>query len=166
MILGCIAFFYCGISIWLATDNTIGTWKFLIFFFFVFGFGRGAFENTNKAIVASYYKDSSKGDKDAAFASIYFSSGISAAISYATFRYMPQSQLVAFMTVIPIIALLCFHLSYDKYLYEKNQNQNHNQLLTSTTAPLPSDNNSGNDSGSGSGSGVQDRYPTEKTDSV
>ena len=117
MLVGALSFFYGGLSVWLTSDTTIGTWNFLGLYFFVFGFGRGAWESTNKVVVAAFFKHDNQ-LRDASFATIYFTSGLAGAIAYLGFHRMNKGALVAINTFVPAIALLCFHLSYDDYAHE------------------------------------------------
>jgi len=117
MLFGACAFSYAGLSVWVASDAAVGTWGFLIPYFIIYGFGRGAWESTNKVILAAYFKDDNN-RKDAGFAAIYFTSGLAAAIAYVSFRHLSKGQLVAINSFMPAIAALCFHLSYDQYTHE------------------------------------------------
>jgi len=117
MLFGASAFFYSGMSVWIASDAAVGTWGFLIPYFCVYGLGRGAWESTNKVVLAAYFKDDNN-MKDAGFAAIYFTSGLAAASAYVSFRHLTKDQLVAINTFMPAIAALCFHLSYDQYMHE------------------------------------------------
>ena len=120
LIFGAFAFLYCGLSVMFTSNTTIGTWNFLGVFYWIFGFGRGAWESTNKATVASYFKTEPH-MKDAAFAAIYFASGIAAATAYASFPYMSKGQIVTLCSFTPALAMLCFHLSYDTHTHEADE---------------------------------------------
>ena len=108
---------YAGLSVWVASDAAVGTWGFLVPYFMIYGLGRGAWESTNKVVLAAYFKDDND-LKDAGFAAMYFMSGLAAAIAYVSFRHLSKGQLVAINSFVPAIAALCFHLSYDQYTHE------------------------------------------------
>jgi hypothetical protein len=163
MIGGGVSFLLVGLAVFMGKHN-LGTWGTLVFYFFIYGFGRGAWENTNKGIVAEYFGEkeeekapikgsggnggnrgssSNSGGKSnttgidgvpddnnnsnnnsimsasftitttqSAFASVYFTSGLSAAIGFASYSSMTPDQIAVLNTFMPIFAMICFHKSY------------------------------------------------------
>ena len=183
MILGGVSFLFAGFSAVLLDENTVSKddlWAFLVFYFLIYGLGRGVWESTNKAIVAEYFPDkdvvevtsyneeqenssssnsgsssssnsnsnsNSKSNsnssvdtnlnhgtgtncmnlRDAAYAAVYFTSGLTGAIAYLSFRYMTKGQLIALNTIVPIVALYCFHRSYSLHMEDKQQERERQQ---------------------------------------
>ena len=48
----------------------------------------------------------------AAYASVYFTSGLSAAVGFASYDSMQKYQIALLNVFIPILAAICFHASY------------------------------------------------------
>lgn len=71
---------------------------------------RGAWENTNKAVIAEYFHESSV--RNAAFAMAYFSSGFAGAFGYLFFKFMGRLELGAVNLAVSALAILCYHLSF------------------------------------------------------
>ena len=153
MLMGAAAFLLSGLALMLPT-TTLGSWPLLIFYFIVYGFGRGAWENTNKAVVADYFGglrglgDQGEGEEgeevehppghsdtaslpfvrtsvQSAYASIYFTSGLSAAIGYASYASMTQGQIATMNIFIPVFAAIAFDASYRVHEAQKVVAQNY-----------------------------------------
>ena len=150
MLVGAAAFLLCGLALLLPV-TTLGSWPLLVFYFIIYGFGRGAWENTNKAVVADYFGESSSYVEEegedvehpsghsgrlsaavvqmsvqSAYASVYFTSGLSAAIGYASYASMSQGQIAALNIFVPISAAIAFHASYR--VHEAQESASHNYL--------------------------------------
>lgn len=109
MIFGCLAFLFTGLSVLVLTNEQIGNWGFLSAYFILHGAARGIFESTNKAVVSEYFHDEES--RDVAFAAIYFTSGISGALGFICYQFMTRTQLALLNTILPVIALVCYHIS-------------------------------------------------------
>ena len=92
-----------------SSDAALGSWTFVVPYFLVWGAGRGAWESTNKATIAEYFANDPI--RDAAFASVYFASGLSGAFGYFFYKHMTRFQMAALNTVMPLIAMVSYHLS-------------------------------------------------------
>jgi hypothetical protein len=114
MLTGGLSFFLVGILAYLP-KAVMAQWGFLFFYFVIYGFGRGAWENTNKAVIAEYFPK--KKMREVAYASIYFTSGLSAAIGYCSYQYMTIEQLATLNTFVPLIAMGAYHFSYRYHQY-------------------------------------------------
>lgn len=138
---GSLSFFITGLALYMDTD-TLASWATLVFYFMIHGFARGAWENTNKAMIAEYFKEMKTNNTvpvdrgndgisrregegephreqrftvtstQSAYASVYFTSGLSAAIGFASYSSMTQSQIAALNVFMPLFAALCFDSSY------------------------------------------------------
>ena len=130
MLLGAAAFLLSGLAL-LLPMTVLASWSVLVFYFIIYGFGRGVWENTNKAVVAEYFGEQTgenlgrpsgqvdsvtlphfRASLQSAYASIYFTSGLSAAIGYASYASMSQSQMAALNIIVPISAWITFDMSY------------------------------------------------------
>lgn len=140
---GSVSFLLTGLALYMNTD-TLASWATLVFYFMIHGFARGAWENTNKAMIAEYFGEKStsatvpaslgndgisrkEGESQqeqgqgrrftvtttqSAYASVYFMSGLSAAIGFASYSSMKQHQIAVLNIFMPIFAALCFDASY------------------------------------------------------
>jgi MFS family permease len=71
------------------------------------------------AVVAEYFPDPS--ERNAAYATIYFSSGFAGAIGYLLFNFVPVKGILVLNAIVAVAAILCFHLSY--VLHKKNKGE-------------------------------------------
>lgn len=110
MMFGGICFFLAGFPLLVASDQQIAHWGYLVVYFIIHGAARGAWESTNKATITEYFPSGKY--QDAAFAAVYFTSGLAGAVGFLFYQYMSRSQLAILNTVVPIIAMLCYHKSY------------------------------------------------------
>jgi MFS family permease len=110
MVLGAIGFTSAGLPLLFYSDASLAKWQFLVPYFILHGAARGAWESTNKAVVAEYFPRES--ERNAVFASVYFTSGLAGAIGFYCYQYMTRSQMVLLNTIVPVVALVCYHYSY------------------------------------------------------
>ena len=118
MVTGCACFLYQGLSLLLLSDDFIAQWTYLVPFYLVHGVTRCIFENTNKALITDYFV--AVKEKEIAFAAIYFASGLSAAFAFCFYQYMDRFTIAIINTIAPIVAVLCYHLSYMEYSNKRN----------------------------------------------
>ena len=151
--IGGAAFLYSGLSVLVTASDTVGTWNFLGVFYCIYGFGRGAWESTNKATLALYFKDNHE-LKGAGFAAAYFAAGFSECLGYGFFRYCHKSVISTICTVAPIIAMVSFHYSYKSHAVDAMRTAA--AMAETTAASFNSGNLSsrGNAGGSGALSGL------------
>ena len=88
------------------------------------GAARGVWENTNKSVIAEYFPESS--DRQAAFAMVYFSSGLAGAMGYLLFKWMSRSALAWLNIVASCLAIICYHWSYILFQRQCQQRANNN----------------------------------------
>ncbi len=148
MMVGGAAFLYTGLSVLVTTSDTVGTWNFLGVFYCIYGFARGAWESTNKAILALYFKDKPE-LKDAGFAAAYFAAGFSGCLGYGFFRYCHKSVISTICTVVPFIAMVSFHYSYKSHAVDTMRSAA--AMAKSTTSSFNSGAFSSRDTAGGSG---------------
>ena len=109
MMFGGLCFFFAGFPLLVASDEELGHWSYLVIYFIVHGAARGAWESTNKATISEYFP--SGRFQDVAFAAVYFTSGLAGAVGFLFYQYMTRNQLAILNTVVPIIAMICYHRS-------------------------------------------------------
>lgn len=109
MIFGGICFFFAGFPLLIFSDETIANWGFIVLYFAIHGAARGAWENTNKAVISEYFRSAKV--RDVAFASVYFTSGFAGAIGYLAYQYMSRWQSAILNIIVPTIAVISFYWS-------------------------------------------------------
>ncbi len=133
MVAGGVCFACAGLPLLFFSDRTIGQWAFLVPYFAVHGAARGIWENTNKAVVAEYFApDGTAAElRDAAFAAVYFTSGLAGAFGYLFFKFMSRGQLAALNICVSVAAIAAYHFSWRQFLHEarecKSNSQSHAQ---------------------------------------
>lgn len=136
MLLGGGCFVFGGLSVLCLTDAQMSSWPFLTSYFVIYGAARSAWESTNKAVVAQYFDRDDK-LKDSAFAAVYFMSGLAGAFGFFFYKFMTRTQLAAINTVVPLVALACYHFSHihaPEHLGEEEQGV----VTESTETPMTS----------------------------
>jgi len=108
MVFGAICMGFCGFITYLVSDDTLGTWGWIIPYLMVFGMGRGAWENTNKAVIADLYVDAPH-LSTSAFANVNFNSGISGAFAYVVFEYAGRNVMSTVVVVSAVLAMGGFY---------------------------------------------------------
>lgn len=139
MIFGALCFCLSGLAPLLLTDEELANWYLIVTYYCAHGAARGCWENTNKAVVAEYF--SNEDARETAFATIYFTSGLSGATGFYFYKYLKREQLVWINTLVPLIALMSYH--YSDYLFHLN--------CTSTDTDSSSNSNISTNSSSSSG---------------
>eukprot|EP01031_Cornospumella_fuschlensis_P033034 gene33034-39962_t len=110
MILGGLCFCIGGVMLVVLSDEELAAWPVIITYYVIHGAARGVWENTNKAMVSIYF--SQPDTRDAAYASIYFTSGLAGALGFIFFQFMTKLEIAGFNVAIALLAIGCFHLSY------------------------------------------------------
>lgn len=129
MLFGGCCFVFGGLSVLLLTDEQMSSWPFLVCYFLVYGAARSAWESTNKAVVAEYF-DADDKLKDSAFAAVYFMSGLAGAFGFFFYKFMDRTQLASINTIVPLVALICYHHShtYVAGIAQENPRESSNHL--------------------------------------
>lgn len=110
MMFGGCCFAFSGIALLVLSDSEIAHWSVVLLYYAIHGAARGVWENTSKAVVADYFH--AEKERETAYAAVYFTSGLAGAVGYATFQFMGRIPLAIVNTVVPIVALICYHMSY------------------------------------------------------
>lgn len=116
MIFGCVCLAFGGFICYFLSDALLGTWGWIIFYLFIYGLGRGVFENTNKAVVADIYSKSNQ-HITSAYASVAFASGFSGAIGYFTFSHSTRDAMITLVFVSACVAMgtyIASHIAHKK----------------------------------------------------
>jgi MFS family permease len=106
MALGSFAFAGASTILICYNDKDVARWSVVVFSYALYGVGRSVWENTNKAVIADYYKHPV--ERDMAYAILYFSSGLSGALGYLCYQFLNRGSLVAINTAVPLFSLLCY----------------------------------------------------------
>ena len=114
MVSGCFCFLFCVLPFLFFSAEFLSQWKFIVFYYILHGFGRGIWENTNKAVVSVYFNknDSNSKYKEAAFASIYFASGLAGAVGHGLFQYCSIDVIIITNILMALLALWGYHKSH------------------------------------------------------
>jgi MFS family permease len=107
MVLGAVAFSMGGCMLLVWSDESLAVWPVIIWFYIFHGIARCIWENTNKAIIADYF-GSDEDRRDAAFASVYFASGLSGAFGFVFFQFLSRWTIAVLNVATAGIALTCF----------------------------------------------------------
>jgi hypothetical protein len=110
MVLGGLCFAWVGSVMYYVSDDTLGTWGWIIPFFIVFGMGRGAWESTNKAVIADLVVDTPQ-HTASAFACVSFNNGIFAAMAYYVFDYSSRLVTGTIVFVLALVGIVCYLMS-------------------------------------------------------
>ena len=145
MIFGALCFCLSGLAPLLLSDKELAKWHLIVIYYCAHGAARGCWENTNKAVVAEYF--SHEDARETAFATIYFTSGLSGAIGFYFYKYLKREQLVWLNTLVPLIALMSYH--YSDYLFHLNYTSTNTDSSSSSNSNSSSSRSS-NSSSSGS----------------
>lgn len=108
MMFSCVCMFVNGCII-LLPAWILGTWFILVPYYVIHGAVRGAWESTNKAVVADFFQNSQ--NVDVAFATIYFLNGISSSFCYIFYKYMNSTEIAIMNITAALVAAYCYHLS-------------------------------------------------------
>ena len=108
MVFAALCFVFVGLPFLIVSkDSDLAHWYIVVPYFLLYGAGRGAWESTNKATIAEYFANDPI--RDAAFAAIYFASGLSGALGYFFYKDMTRFEMAILNTTVPVIALFCYH---------------------------------------------------------
>ena len=108
MVFAAVCFVFVGLPfLMVSKDSDLAHWYIVVPYFLLYGAGRGAWESTNKATIAEYFANDPI--RDAAFAAIYFASGLSGALGYFFYKDMTRFEMAILNTTVPIVALFCYH---------------------------------------------------------
>ena len=113
MVIGGCCFVFEGLSVALLSKDQVGSWGFVVVIFLVHGAARGVFENTNKAVISEYFADPPT--RSAAYAAVYFTSGLAAAIGFALYAYITITALIVIYMCMAIAAIVCYTISYQTH---------------------------------------------------
>lgn len=110
MIFGGVCFAAGGFMLLILSDEQMSKWPVIILFYILHGAARGVWENTNKAVVSEMFEQT-PAIRDAAFASVYFSSGLAGALGFAFFQFLSKGMIVLINLIVSMTAVLCFMLA-------------------------------------------------------
>jgi len=96
---GAILFFY--------SNEEIGTWKVIVPLLIIYGIGRGAWENVNKAVVATLFAERLS-LVTSAFAAVSFSNGFSGSIAYFAFPSAKREDLAWTVVIASMVAIVSY----------------------------------------------------------
>ena len=109
IILGCSIYIFHGCLVVFMSDSELAQWEILIPLFVTHGVSRCVWEGVNKAFVSENFIDTQQ--REDAFMAIYFSSGISAGISFLCYFYMSKFQFSLLNLCWSVFALFCWFLN-------------------------------------------------------
>lgn len=139
MLTGAAIFMVCSVFPLFLSDETIASWPIIVPLVCIYGAGRSIWENSNKALIASLFTPSARlqeggavedifrlsissvnecADEDKtplencherAFAAIYFTSGVGAAIGFFTFKFLSSPTIAASTVGVGLLALCSNH---------------------------------------------------------
>ena len=104
MYFGGISLGFVGFITFFVSDATLGTFSWIVPLLVVFGMGRGAWENTNKAVIADLYADTPE-QSTSAFANVNFSGGISGAFAYLIFGVCSRTVMASIVVGTAALAI-------------------------------------------------------------
>lgn len=110
MVWGGLCFSLVGFFLYCEPDSALGTWAWIVPFFIVMGMGRGAWESTNKAVVADFYADTPQ-NTASAFACVSFNNGMSGAIAYYVFAGTSRTATCSIVFAFGLLGIICYLLS-------------------------------------------------------
>ncbi len=125
MIMGIVCFAMGGLFLICLNDNEIASWSVILWYYVFHGAARGVWENTNKALIADFFPSADM--RDAAFASVYFSSGLAGAMGFIFFQFMSRNTIATVNLLSSVIALVCYLFAQNL----QNKEDNNEALLNS-----------------------------------
>eukprot|EP01035_Chromulina_nebulosa_P027608 gene27608-36332_t len=125
---GGFCFLCSGLPLLVFSDEFIARWPVIVTYFLI----HGIWENTNKSVIAEYFSE--PGDRQAAYAMVYFSSGLAGAMGYLLFKWMSRAALAWLNIIAASLAIVCYHWSYSLFQkqcgYKKNSSTNDEDIVT------------------------------------
>lgn len=109
MVIGGLCFFVTSSILLVLQDQQLSGFATMVLYYLLYGAARGAWESTNKAVISEYFPRNE--DRDVAFASVYFTSGMAGACGYYFYKYMSRVELVLLNSCAALLALVCYHMS-------------------------------------------------------
>lgn len=110
MTIGGLCTMATGATVYFWSEEQMGHWSFIVPLLIVYGIGRGTWENTNKAVVASLYSDAPQ-HIASAFASVSFSNGFMGAIAYFVFPSLEPKELGGGVIFFSTLAIASYFIS-------------------------------------------------------
>jgi hypothetical protein len=151
MLAGAAIFITCSIFPLLLSEETIATWPVILPLVCAYGAGRSIWENSNKALIANMFTADMDCDRDGsgissfrlsmssinecadeeksptescherAFAAIYFTSGVGAAIGFFIFKFLSSETIAALTGGVGCLALFSNHYFFTHCHNKKQQ---------------------------------------------
>jgi hypothetical protein len=109
IVVGCLCFALQGLLILVLPTETSSLISFLVVYYIIHGVAKCVWEGQNKAVILDYFATGE--ERENVFAAITFTSGISGAFGFGFYQYMSKTSLCSLNFVMPLIALVCFHIS-------------------------------------------------------
>jgi hypothetical protein len=110
MVLGALCFAFGAGAVLCFSDAQLAQPAFMVIYFVVRGVARGVWEGVNKANIALCFRDSTE-DRQAAFAAIYFASGLAGALGFLSAGVLSRNAVAGINFVLSVGALVCYLLS-------------------------------------------------------
>lgn len=107
MVWGGLCFAFVGFILYFESDAALGTWAWIVPFFIFMGMGRGAWESTNKAVIADFYTTEPQ-NTASAFACVSFNNGISGAIAYYVFAETSRIATCSIVFAFSLLGIMCY----------------------------------------------------------
>ena len=114
MMTGGLCFLLTSSILLVLRDEQLSGFATIVLYYLIYGAARGAWESTNKAVISEYFPRNE--DRDVAFASVYFTSGLAGACGYYFYKYMERTELVLLNSCVALVALVCYHKSSQEQL--------------------------------------------------
>ena len=122
MTIGGVCLFMTGATLFVVSDDVLGTWLGITLYLIIYGVGRGTWENTNKAVIADLYSSSrmDPGHATTAFATVAFSNGFAGAIGYFTFPFTNRLTMAVIVATASAFAIVSYWLSLSERLAHRD----------------------------------------------
>ena len=145
MVAGASIFMICSVFPLFISDKVIASWPVIIPLVSVYGAGRSIWESSNKALVVRIFTDEDNAEyccfdlsdcrismssinecaneekthlesrHERAFAAIYFTSGMGAAVAFLTFNFMSSTAIATTTLSVGLIALICNNIFFVRF---------------------------------------------------
>lgn len=106
IILGALSFAAASTMMLTLSNKAMAFWPLIVFYYVLYGLGRSIWENTNKSVITDYFQNPL--ERDMAYATVYFFSGISAAFGFLFYQFANRTTLVLINFIIPIFSCVSF----------------------------------------------------------
>ncbi len=126
VIVGGFCFAAAGFAFFLTSDESLGTWSYIIPLVVIYGIGRGVWESTNKAAIADFFVESPD-LVTSAYASTAFFAGYGSAMGFFTFASLDRLQMAGTIIFLSIAGNICYYFSFTANIAEQRRIQDDKQ---------------------------------------